>query len=349
MAKTIRKTRGTVTISEVAEAAGVSPMTVSRVVNGQSAVRDTTREAVLKAIRELNYSPNTAARSLARADPTHLGLLYSNPSAGYLSKFLVGAMEGAREAGCQLVVDSCAEEVNDERAAAARLVEDMVEGAILTAPLSEFPHVMAEFNAADVPVVQVAVGKMPSPGLNVRINDCRAAYEITRHLLEMGHRKIGFIRGHPNQSASGERWRGFAMALKEEGLDAAQAPTEQGYFSYKSGFAAAERLLTQHPDLTAIFASNDDMAAATINVAHIHGRHVPNNLSVVGFDDTAMATTVWPELTTVRQPIEDMATTAVQLLLDGLRARRDGETIRPVERVLDHAVIIRDSTAPPSK
>jgi LacI family transcriptional regulator, galactose operon repressor len=347
MSKPSRRGRGGVTIEDVARLAGVSPMTVSRAVNGETNVRESTRKAVLEAVRTLRYSPNPAARSLAGAGATHIGLLYSNPSAAYLSQFLVGALDGCRRVGCQLVVDSCPENKAEERAAARRLVDDMVEGVIMPAPLSEFLHVTREFEAAGIPIVGVAIGRMRAPGLNVRIDDRRASYEMAQHLLGLGHREIGFIRGHPNQSASEERWLGFADALTQAGLDPASVPVAQGYFSYRSGFEAAEKLLSGHPSLTAVFASNDDMAAATLNVAHLRGMQAPADLSVVGFDDTAIATTVWPELTTVRQPIEAMAGHALELLLGELRARRAGGAGAPAEEILGHTLVVRDSTAPP--
>ncbi len=347
MNKPGRRSRGGVTIEDVARLAGVSPMTVSRVVNGETNVRESTREKVLKAVRALNYSPNPAARSLAGAEATHIGLLHSNPSAAYLSKFLVGSLEGCRRVGCQLVVDSCGENVAEEREAAIRLVNDGVEGVIVPTPLSEFAHVTRVFEAAGIPIVAVAVGKTPPRGLNVRIDDRRAAYDMTSHVLGLGHHRIGFIRGHPNQSASEQRWLGFTQALTEHGLSPKWAPVEQGYFSYRSGFDAAQRLLSQHPDLTAIFASNDDMAAATVNVAHLRGLQVPGDLTVAGFDDTGIAMTVWPELTTVRQPIEAMAQAALELLLAELRARRAGRSIAPREQVLEHTLVIRASAAAP--
>lgn len=349
MQKPGRRGRGGVTIDDVARLAGVAPMTVSRVINREKNVRESTREAVLKAVKALNYTPNAAARSLAGAEATHVGLLYSNPSAAYLSQFLVGALDGCRRVGCQLVVDSSEESQAEELAAAKRLVNDRVEGVILPAPLSEFPHVLRTFADAGIPAVGTAVGKTPKQGLNVRIDDVAAAYDMTRHLLGLGHRQIGFIRGHPNQSASEQRYLGFARALHEAGLDPATAPVEQGYFSYRSGLAAAERLLSQHAELTAIFASNDDMAAATVNIAHLRGLQVPDDLSVVGFDDTAIATTVWPELTTVRQPIETMTEAALELLLAELKARRAGGTTAPAEKVLAHTLVIRESAAPPKR
>jgi LacI family transcriptional regulator len=198
-----------------------------------------------------------------------------------------------------------------------------------------------------MPVVTVAMGLPQEDSLNIRIDDYAAAVEMTRHLLELGHRHIGFIKGHPNHVASHDRARGFLDALKEYGVDPAAAPIEQGYFTYRSGLTASERLLSRADPPTAIFASNDDMAAATVSVAHRRGLIVPGDLSVVGFDDTALATSVWPELTTVKQPISAMAEAALELLLADLRGRRAGSARRRAERVLEHSLIVRESSGEP--
>ncbi|MFN3945824.1 MAG: LacI family DNA-binding transcriptional regulator [Allosphingosinicella sp.] len=343
-----RRRRGSITIQDVARAAGVSAMTVSRVMNGERNVRESTRAAVREAIDRLNYSPNTAARSLAAGEATHIGLLYANPSAAYLSQFLVGALAGARRAGCHLVLEACESETADGQAEATRgFVQSGVDGVILPPPLSESLPVHAELAAAETPVVTVAMGMPPAGRLNVRIDDFEAAREMTRHLLDLGHRNIGFILGHPNHVATGERMRGFCVALEEAGLDPAGAPTEQGYFTYRSGLVAAERLLARTPCPTAIFASNDDMAAAAVNVAHRKGLDVPRDVSIVGFDDTSPATTVWPELTTVRQPIAAMAEAALDLLLANIRSARSPGAPADTERVLEHELVLRESSAPP--
>ena len=323
-------------------------MTVSRVINGEPNVRDTTRDAVRDAIAALNYSPNTAARSLAAGEATHIGLLYANPSAAYLSQFLIGALEAARRAGCHLIVEACESESADEQAEATRaFATSNVEGVILPPPLSESHAILAELDAAEIPVVTVAMGFPRSDSLNVRIDDFAAAAEMTRHLLALGHRNIGFIKGHPNHIASHERARGFAAALEDYGLDPAEAPVEQGYFTFRSGLIATERLLARPNPPTAIFASNDDMAAAAVSVMHRRGLSVPGDVSVVGFDDTLIATTIWPELTTVKQPIAAMAEAALDLLLSKLRARRAGAAAGSAEQVLGHDMIVRESSAPP--
>lgn len=336
------------TIQDVAREAGVSAMTVSRVVNGGTNVREDTRVAVRKAIDKLNYSPNSAARSLAAGEATQIGLLYSNPSAAYLSQFLIGALAAARRAGCHLVLEVCESERAEEQAEATRsFASTSVEGVILPPPLSEAAPVRAELDAAGIPWVSVAMGLPPADSLNVRIDDCAAASAMTRHLLDLGHRRIGFIRGNPNQTSSHERFRGFAAALEAAGIDMTAMPVEQGYFTFRSGIVAAERLLDRAEPPTAIFAANDDMAAAAVGVAHRRGLQVPHDVSIVGFDDTSLATTVWPELTTVRQPIAAMADTALALLLARIRAHRMAHVDTLEEQVLDHELILRESSGPP--
>lgn len=344
MAKMSRRSRGTITIEDVAREAGVSAMTVSRVINGGKNVRDSTRVAVLDAVQRLNYSPNTAARSLAAGEATHIGLLYANPSAAYLSQFLIGALEAARRAGCHLIVEACESESADEQAEATRaFAQTNVQGVILPPPLSDSHAVLAELATAGIPVVTVAMGFTREESLNVRINDFEAAAEMTRHLLDLGHRNIGFIKGHPNHIASHERERGYLSALEEHGLDPSAAQIEQGYFTFRSGLIATERLLQRSSAPSAIFASNDDMAAAAVSVAHRRGLSVPGDLSVTGFDDTLIATTIWPELTTVKQPIAAMAEAALELLLSRLRSGR-GAREEFSESVLTHELIVRESS-----
>ena len=302
---------------------------------------------MLDAIERLNYSPNTAARSLAAGQATHIGLLYANPSAAYLSQFLIGALHAARSAGVHLLIESCESEDADEQAEVMRrFATSDVEGVILPPPLSESQPILIELETAEIPAVTVALGAPRDGGLNVRIDDHAAAMEMTKYLLDLGHKNIGFIKGHPNIVASHDRYRGFCDALAEAGIDSGKAPIEQGYFSYRSGLTAGERFLSRANPPTAIFASNDDMAAATISVAHRRGLVVPDDLSVVGFDDTALATSVWPELTTVKQPIAAMAEAAVELLIADLR-NRGGTPRKFAERVLSHAMIIRESSGPP--
>jgi LacI family transcriptional regulator len=347
MQKPARRQRSALTIHDVARYAGVSPMTVSRVINGEKNVRESTREAVNAAIRDLNYQPNPAARSLAGADLIRIGLLYSNPSSAYLSEFLVGGLDQCSRSNIQLVVEKCDEEHAED--AAARLVNQGVDGIILPPPLCDAPHVLKTLAASHTPAVAVATGRPPADVSAVRIDDFEAAHAMTRHLLGLGHRRIGFIKGHPNQTASQQRLEGYLAGLAEAGVASDPALIVQGYFTYRSGLDGAEQLLALSDPPTAIFASNDDMAAATVAAAHRRGLDVPKDLTVVGYDDSALATTVWPELTTIRQPIADMSREAVTLLADEIRSRRSGEKPQHPHALQAFTLIQRQSDGPPRK
>ena len=342
--KSGRRGSSGVTIHDVARQAGVSPMTVSRVINAEGNVRESTRARVAAAIKALNYAPNMAARSLAGAESVHIGLLYSNPSAAYLSEFLLGSLAQSSMSGCQLVVEQCEE---TECAAIQRLAAGGVHGVALPPPLCDSRAALEAVTRAGIPAVLVASGR-PDPAFSaVSINDFEAARAMTRHLLGLGHRRIAFINGHPNQTASGQRFRGFVEGMTEAGLSVDTHQMAQGYFTYRSGLEAAEKLLGGGFKPTAIFASNDDMAAAVMAVAHRMGLDVPGDLTVAGFDDTPLASAVWPALTTVRQPIAAMAREAVVLLLEQIRARRAGREQAVSHKQFKYAMVERDSTAPP--
>jgi LacI family transcriptional regulator len=341
-----RRTRNVVTITDVAREAGVSPMTVSRVVNAESNVSPATRERVERAVRALNYAPNVAARSLAKAAAVRVGVIYSNPSAHFLSEFLLGVLDRTQTGAVQLLLQSCGEGDEEERQAVTRLAEAGAQGVILPPPHSESAVVRRELRERGLRAAVVAAGRPPVDTICVRVDDRRAAYEMTRRLLALGHRRLGFIGGHPNQSSSRERYDGFITAL--EGAPGAEHVFVQGHFDFVSGLSAAEQLLDAAERPTAVFASNDDMATAVVSVAHRRGMSVPEDLTVVGFDDTALATTHWPPLTTVRQPVREMAATAMELLVEALTRALDGEEPEPVDRVLPYEVMERQSSAPPS-
>lgn len=341
------------TISDVAARAGVSPMTVSRVINGETNVRPTTRDAVTAAIEALNYAPNPAARSLAGAGQLRIGLLYSNPSAGFLSEFLLGSLEQASRSDVQIVVEKC--ELGDHELEVARHMADGgIDGVVLPPPLCEADAVLAILREAKVPTVAVATAVPADGALAVRIDDRQAALEMTRHLMALGHRRVGFIAGDPNLSASRRRQEGYRDALAEAGIAFDAKLVVPGLFTYRSGLDAAERLLELGDPPTAIFSSNDDMAAATVAVAHRRGLDVPGDLTVCGFDDTALATAIWPELTTIRQPIADMARAAIEMLVSSIRRARTGGAAGGAagaepQRLLDHAMVRRQSDAAPRR
>lgn len=323
-------------------------MTASRVIGGQANVSEQARARVNSAIEELGYSPNAAARSLASAGTLKIGLLYGNPSANYTSEFLVGMLENSGRLGCQLVLEKC-DLPKRERAAADKLIKGGVDGVILPTPLCDSQTLLRRFETAAIPAVAVGTGREDGPGLSVRIDNFRAAQEMTRYLLSLGHRKIGFILGHPRQIDSAQRYEGFNAALKEAGLSAQSAWVKQGYYTYRSGLIAAESLLSHADRPTAIFASNDEMAAGALAAAHKLKLDVPSDLSIVGFDDTPLASAIWPSLTTIRQPVDTLTRLALSLLLGEIRRRRDGGKIAPHRETAKLTLVKRESAAPPPK
>ena len=346
--RTARRSRSTVTIADVAQRAEVSLMTVSRVMNDKRNVKEETRKRVLKAIEELNYSPSTAARSLAGANEIRIGLLYSNPSSGYLNEFLVGSLDQANTSNAQLLVQLCDKE-EEVIGIVRRLIDSAVDGIILPPPLCENEAILVHLLDSGTPTVVVASGRPLEALSSVNIDDLGAAEAMTRHLVSLGHERIGFIKGNPNQSAGELRLQGYHQALVAESIAAAEDLILPGLFTYRSGVEAAHCLLERERPPTAIFASNDDMAAATISVAHRLGFDVPGDVTVVGFDDAPQATFTWPELTTIRQPIAEMSRTAVQLLIEEIRGRREGGAFNPSHVQMGFEFIQRESDAPPRR
>lgn len=344
--KTNRRQSGQPTISDVARVARCSPMTVSRVINGESSVREETREAVLAAIAQLNYSPNKAARSLAGAAEIRIALLYANPSASYLSEFLMGSLDQASRSDVHLQVERCEFGADEERVV-RRLVDSGIDGFVLPSPLCDEQPLLDLLRKLKARAVLVGPGRAEPHHSAVMIDEYQAAYDMTQHIISLGHKRIGFIIGNPHQTASGQRLAGYLDAMAAAKLEVPTGMVVQGQFTYRSGIEAATRLLEQKDQPTAIFASNDDMAAATVAVAQRRHLDVPADLSVCGFDDTAIASTIWPELTTIRQPIQDMSRRALELLATELRAERAGKPNKPSHVTLDYTLVRRQSDAAP--
>jgi len=337
-----RRSGGSVTINDVAARADVSPMTVSRVLNNPQTVSRATRERINAAIRELNYAPNEAAQRLAAARGLKIALLYDNPSAGFMSEFLLGALDESSRNGSQLLVLK-----HDQDEDVSSLVDSVVasgaEGVVLPPPLSDSAETSEQLTQLGIAVVGLAPGRPSVWHSTVRIDNERAARDIADHLLALGHRTFGCIAGHPNQSVSEQRRWGFVDQLGKAGIPPAQISHQQGYFTYKSGLEAAGKLLRKAARPTAIFAGNDEMASATIAVAHRLGLEIPRDLSVVGFDDTGIAAEISPSLTTVRQPVAAMARTALSLLMARLKAGRSSRH-EHTQVLSPHTLVVREST-----
>ena len=342
-----RRHSGQPTIADVARVAECSPMTVSRVINSEASVRPETREAVLDAVKKLNYRPNRAARSLAGGEQLRVALMFDNPSSSYLAEFLMGALEEAARTDTQLIVQAC-ESSDEAREAIRNLAKGGIRGFILPAPLSDDQAVLNLITELDGVAVAVGPGKATGSVAAVLIDEFQAAYDMTTHIIGLGHSRIGFIIGNPEQDAAHRRLNGYRQAMEDAGLAIDERLIVQGRFTYRSGMSAAEKLLALPERPTAIFASNDDMAAASVAVAHRRHLDVPTDVTVCGFDDTDMASSIWPELTTIRQPIREMTAWAVDTAARLLLAKRGGERPTPETKTLPYTLVRRESDAAPS-
>ena len=330
------------TIFDVARHANVSIKTVSRVVNNEPNVRDATRERVRASIETLRYRPNAAARDLSAKRSYVIGLVYENSEEFSYTKYLLsGVLEACDAHNYSLLLRP----LTLSGAAVDKAVESFVRltgagGIVLPAPMADMPGVIEVLGRLNVPVAAISPKHRSQPDISVFCDEAEATFTLTEHLIELDHRHIGFIKGHPDHGASEERLRGYNEALNAHKIAPDTHLIEGGWFTFESGRQAAMHLMKRKPAPSAIVASNDEMACGAMHVALELGLRVPQDLSIVGFDDTAVAPRLWPPLTTVRQPISDMARTATDLLVQKLR----GEAIETPARRFACQVVIRDST-----
>ena len=328
-------------IRDVAARAGVAVKTVSRMLNGHPYVKAETRARVEAAMRELNFHPSIAARILAGAKSNQVALIFDNHSPYYMFQLQAGCWDYCRAHGVRLLaqpVDVTDPAVGEQ--IRGLVSETHVDGIILSSPVTDCPAVLAALDALDIPFVRISPGTNHALTSSVFMDDVQAADDMTTHLINHGHRRIGFIKGHPNHMASDDRLFGYRRALDRAGIAFEPQLIAPGEFDFESGLAACRYFLDLPIRPTAIFASNDDMAAGVLSMAHDRGIDLPGRLSVAGFDDTTLARTVWPALTTIRQPVAELARTATEILIAG------GE---PVHRRLAHTLVERASVAPPSR
>lgn len=337
------------TIFDVAKVAGVSIKTVSRVVNNEPNVRDSTRERVEDAIAMLKYRPDQSARNLA-SHRTHLiGLVYDDPAAyelpssGYIIRMQHGALKACRSALSELLIHPCDFRKKKVGVELKSLIEETrPAGIIVAAPLSNMPKIVRAIEATGTPFVRISPGKTNGKQLSVSTNDREVCAEMTRYLAGLGHKRIAFITGDPNHAAVANRFLGYQDGLDESGLEFSEQLVAAGDNSFGSGEACAEKLLKRKNRPTAIFAANDDMAAGVLRTANRLGIDVPGQLSVTGFDDITLARQVDPALTTIRQPLARMAERAAEMLIN---SNGGGEVAKGTE-VVPATIKIRESTGP---
>lgn len=328
-----------VSIFDVAKKSGLSVVTVSRVLNNAPSVREKNRDKVLQAMKELNYQPNAAARSLARGKTGIIGLTISTLHDSFFDAVVKEVSDRLEEQGYFLALSIVTG--NEESLHRLMLQEDRVDGVIMLSPIQE-DESMFELKKRNIPFVMLDNQQPGTSAPSVIVDNFKGGYEATRHLIELGHKQIAHITGPQFFLSSRERERGFRQAMGEAGLT--PYTVEQGMFQIRSGSEIASRWITSGNLPTAVFAADDYIALGVMDAFKNSGIRIPEDVSVVGFDDQFIASEFRPMLTTVRQPAEKIGRLGVELLLNMIR----GSSKRNHTVQLDPELIVRESTAKPS-
>lgn len=331
------------TIIDVGRHAGVSTKTVSRVFNGEPHVSDAIRQRVHAAAEALNYHPNVMARALVQRRSHLIGLVYENPSPSYVTELQMGVLHRLREERYRLVVIPVASVVEREREIVGLLRSAALDGVVLAPPASDNPRILADLVAARIRCARIAPTRLLDAAPSNLVDDVSAAREIAEYLIGLGHREIAIIKGDPTHASTEARLMGYSQAFHAAGLTLRLDRIEQGMFTRDSGHAAAARLLDASDRPTAILAQNDEMAVGALIAARERGLSVPDDLSIVGFDDAEVAQVAWPAITTVNQPVFDMAVAATDMLI----AQLEGAPMEQ-QRTHRHRLVVRQSAAPPA-
>ena len=327
---------------DVAERAGVSITTVSHVINQTRVVSDETRVRVLEAMQELGYQPNVVARSLRRKETYTIGVIVQDSAYPFYAEVIRGIEDTSFEQGYTITLCNSDGDLGKELRYTNMLIERQVDGILFFAASSKSIAHILKFTERGVPLV-VIDRQVPDIDIDsALIDNKRGGWLATRHLLELGHRRIGCIAGPPDILVSARRTAGYQQALSEEGISVEDDLIVNGDFEYESGYKAARSLLVMDAPPTAIFACNDLMAVGAVNAARALERQVPTDVSVVGFDDIRLASLVNPPLTTIAQPKYEMGVVATTMLLD----RISTPDAPPRQQTLEAKLRVRHSSGP---
>ena len=333
-----------VTQADVAKRAGVSVKQVSRVINNEDRVSVATRQRVREAIADLGYAPNVWAQRLARGYSQLIGLCFYDATAAYINEVLNGMLDFADQHGYRVGLyrfnpfDGV-----DVAHMIARVSQMRVDGFVLTPPCDSATSFVEALHRLDVPFVMLTPHDRRGDTVWVAATDEQGTYDATAHLIQLGHTRIGLIQGNSEHSASWDRRYGFQRALSDFQIFFADELMRQGDWSFQSGMNCARELLALSPPPTAIIASSDDAATGVIQAIWERGWRCPQDVSVVGFDDNPLAQQICPPLTTVRQPIYQIATRAMSLLIEHLIP---GDAVQIQGSILPTELRVRRSTAP---
>lgn len=330
------------TIVDVGRLAGVSAKTVSRVLNDEPHVSTAVKQRVREAADALDYHPNVFAQALVRRKSNMIGLIYENPSPSYVVELQRGVLERLTSERYRLVVIPIRSVAEHAGEVVGLLRSAALDGVVLAPPASDNPVILNQLKEARILCTRIAPTRMIDAAPSNLIDDVAAAREIADYVIGLGHREISIIRGDPTHASTEARMLGYMQALHSAGIEMRLERIEPGLFTFDSGLAAARDIFARGDRPTAILAQNDDMAVGAMMAAREFGLSIPEDVSIVGFDDSEVSRITWPRLTTVRQPVFEMAVAATEMLVAQLEGRE------AVARILHpHQLLIRESAAPP--
>lgn len=337
-----RKTSEEITIIDVANEAGVSYSTVSRVVNNKTYVNAETRQKVLQAMTRLGYQANLQARSLAGGRSNVIGLLVIDLTTQYMGEIIQGIDDVLAANQYELMLYTTHRRKTKESAYVNMMTRGLADGLLIVLPREPEAY-LESLRQRDFPYVLIDQLGTDDADLSVVAANREGGYEATKHLINLGHRRIGIVTGWMDMISARQRLEGYEAALADYGIPYDPDLVYVGDFSQPGGFNGASYFLEMAAPPTAVFASNDILAMGVYDAARMYGLNIPGRLSVVGFDDIPLAAVSSPKLTTVRQPLQEMGRVATQLLLDLINAPEE----KPRSIVLPTELILRESTALP--
>ncbi|MEV6512363.1 LacI family DNA-binding transcriptional regulator [Streptomyces sp. NPDC051642] len=332
-----------VTISQVAEEAGVSAMTVSNVLNGKPGASDETRRRVQETAERLGYRPNIAARNLKGGRSGLIGVMTLDLTNQYGLEIVRGIADELAAAERELLINATYQDAVRETERVEFLARGLVDGVLMVAPVLDQQTVDAVLHTK-LPCVIVDPRRLATPLPRVTVDNYHGMRQGVQHLIDLGHRRIAYIRGEEDLESTNVRYQGYADALRLAGVDIDERLVVSCDFSYLCGFRTTARLIAEHSP-TALAAGADLMALGALDAARAHGLDVPGQFSVVGFDDLPQAAQTFPGLTTVRQPLHDMGQIAARALLSLI----DGQPPLMEHMQLPTTLVVRESTAPPAE